>query len=135
MIAVRRATIDNDRLGPFMKRNERMAPNPDPRRDVTEKRRSEQSDTVQERVRELSWALLDQYASDDDISLLDSLLLADDEARKIYLECVQMHSDLMIHFARDNDGATTAPTGGPAVPGFLHSTPPAIGGASQVVEE
>jgi hypothetical protein len=112
-----------------------MTSNPDHSRDTTNKVDSEQNETVQERVRELTWALLDQYASDDDISLLDSLLLADDEARKTYLECVQMHSDLLFHFARNAGDAATASTGAPAVLEFFYSTPPAIGGASQVAGE
>jgi hypothetical protein len=54
---------------------------------------------IEERVQELTWALLDQYASDDDIELLDTLLVADDKARETYLGCVRLHVDLMSQFA------------------------------------
>jgi len=54
---------------------------------------------LDERVQELTWALLDEYASDDDIALLDSLLVSDDKARYTYVGCVQLHSELFSHFA------------------------------------
>ena len=51
-----------------------------------------------ERVQELTWALLDEQISDDEMSLLDNLLLSDDAARRRYIDCVQLHTDLMQHF-------------------------------------
>jgi len=55
--------------------------------------------TVLERVQELTWALLDEDISDDEMSLLDTLLLTGDDARERYIECVQLHTDLMGHYS------------------------------------
>jgi hypothetical protein len=54
---------------------------------------------VLERVQELAWAVIDEVATDDDLRLLDSLLLSDDEAIREYVNCVQLHVDLVAHFA------------------------------------
>ncbi len=64
-------------------------------------------DTIIERVQELAWALLDDFATDDDLALLDALLLSDDKARAAYIDCVQLHADLYCHFA-DSRRATEA---------------------------
>jgi hypothetical protein len=55
--------------------------------------------TVRERIQELTWALLDEQITDDEKSLLDTLLLSDDKARRCYLECIQMHADLLAHYS------------------------------------
>jgi hypothetical protein len=112
-----------------------MASNPDQFRASAEKSKTEQNETVQERVRELTWALLDQYASDDDLQLLDSLLLSDDGARQAYLGCVQLHSDLLAYFAPKAESAAAASNARPRILGHLDNTLPTIGGASQIVEE
>jgi len=57
---------------------------------------------VLDRVRELTWATIDGAATDDDVRLLDSLLLSDDEAVSDYLGCVQLHTDLLAHFAPES---------------------------------
>jgi hypothetical protein len=54
---------------------------------------------VLQRVQELTWATIDDLASDDDVRLLESLLLSDDEAVNDYVGCVQLHVDLMAEFA------------------------------------
>jgi hypothetical protein len=61
--------------------------------------------TVRERVQELTWALLDEQITEDEKSLLDTLLLSDDKARRCYLECVTLHADLMGHFSEKPAGA------------------------------
>jgi hypothetical protein len=61
--------------------------------------------TVRERVQELTWALLDEAITEDEKSLLDTLLLSDDTARRCYLECVTLHADLMMHFSEKPTGA------------------------------
>ena len=72
--------------------------------------------TVQERVQELTWALVDEQINEDEMRLLDSLLLSDDAARDTYVRCVQLHTDLLAHFA----DASKQPAGGQApVIGFL----------------
>jgi hypothetical protein len=72
--------------------------------------------TVLERVQELTWALLDGEISDDEVSLLDTLLLTGDDARNRYIECVQLHTDLMAHYAepsrRAGNGSAKSPVAG-----------------------
>ena len=67
--------------------------------DPNRPRRDDPDQTVTERVQELTWALLDGEISDDALSLLDTLLLTGDAARQRYIECVQLHTDLMAHYA------------------------------------
>jgi hypothetical protein len=76
--------------------------------------------TVRERVQELTWALLDEAISEDEKSLLDTLLLSDDKARRCYLECVTLHADLMTHFSEKPTGAAASTSG---VLSFLGNTP------------
>jgi hypothetical protein len=113
----------------------RMASNPDQFREPADKSGTERNEIVQERVRELTWALLDQYASDDDLQLLDSLLLSDDGARQAYLGCVQLHSDLLAHFVPKAETVAATSNVRPPVLGLLDNSVPTIGGASQVAEE
>ena len=47
-------------------------------------------------VQDLTWALVDEYATEGDVRRLESLLLDHDEARRTYVMCMQMHADL--HF-------------------------------------
>lgn len=61
-----------------------------------------QQDTVEERVQELTWAMVDGEIGHDDVELLESLLLSDEHARSTYLNCVQLHADLVGHFADRN---------------------------------
>jgi hypothetical protein len=49
-------------------------------------------------VPDLTWALLDEQATDREIRRLETLLLASGEARGIYAGCVQMHVDLLYLF-------------------------------------
>jgi hypothetical protein len=80
---------------------------------------------VLERVQELTWALLDEQISDDEMSLLDNLLLSDDAARNRYVECVQLHVDLLAHYASPAPAASAKPISKSPVLGFLNSgTPP-----------
>jgi hypothetical protein len=52
-----------------------------------------------DRVQELTWALVDEQISDDEFAQLNSVLLRDDKCRDTYLGCIQLHADLMAHFA------------------------------------
>jgi hypothetical protein len=45
-------------------------------------------------VQELAWAMVDEQATDGQIHRLEELLLEDHEARRVYVMCMQMHSDL-----------------------------------------
>jgi hypothetical protein len=42
----------------------------------------------------LTWALLDQTASPENLRRLSSLLLQDKQARAIYVQCVDLHAEL-----------------------------------------
>jgi hypothetical protein len=87
---------------------------------------------VLERVQELTWALLDDNISDDEMSLLDTLLLTGDDARNRYIECVQMHTDLMAHYAAPGKSGST---NGPAVLSLLKSGSSSLGAQSPEVAE
>ncbi|MCI0334480.1 MAG: hypothetical protein L0228_14780 [Planctomycetes bacterium] len=92
----------------------------DSRSDANNSRRDDPALTVLERVQELTWALLDEGISDDEMSLLDTLLLSDDKARERYVECVQLHTDLMVHYAAPK--AASANSGSASsVLGFLNT--------------
>jgi hypothetical protein len=56
-----------------------------------------------DRVQELTWALVDEQISDDEFEQLNSVLLRDDKSRDTYLGCIQLHADLMAHFAAPSD--------------------------------
>jgi hypothetical protein len=79
---------------------------------------------VIERVQKLTWALLDEQITNDEMSLLDSLLLNDGQARKCYIECVQLHC-LTANYVTPvthttPKGTTTSPVLGFLKAGMLH---------------
>ena len=80
---------------------------------------------VRERVQELTWALLDEQILDDEMKLLDNLLLSDDSARDTYIQCVQLHTDLMQYHRQPMPQATSR-TGKSLVLGFLSDSLPAM---------
>jgi hypothetical protein len=53
-----------------------------------------ETDEQSNEVQDLTWAIIDEHASDADVARLEHLLLDDEEARQIYITCVQMHVDL-----------------------------------------
>jgi hypothetical protein len=55
-----------------------------------------EADDVMTEVQELTWAMIDQCATEEDIHRLEKLLLEHEEARRGYVLCMQMHADL--HF-------------------------------------
>jgi len=76
---------------------------------------------ISDRVQELTWALLDEQINDDEFILLDNLLLSDEKARESYIGCVQLHTELMSHFAVPR-GKTDSKIGGESpVLGFLNA--------------
>jgi hypothetical protein len=87
-----------------------------------EPRRDDPQRTVLERVQELTWALLDGEISDDEMSLLDTLLLTGDDARNRYIECVQLHTDLMAHYAEPRHAAGKGSAQSTAL-SFLNTSP------------
>jgi hypothetical protein len=56
-----------------------------------------------DRVRDLTWALVDEQISDDEFAQLNSTLLRDDKSRETYLNCIRLHADLMAHFAAPSE--------------------------------
>ena len=74
---------------------------------------------ISDRIQELSWALIDEQISDDEFALLDNLLLSDEKARRSYVGCVQLHADLISHFAVPIGKSSVNP--GSTVLGFLNS--------------
>ncbi len=56
-------------------------------------------------VQELTWALVDDQIGSDEFQLLESMLLSDGAARCEYVNCIQLHTDLMAHFAKPADMA------------------------------
>jgi len=88
---------------------------------------NESDAVVLERVQELSWALLDEQITDDELGLLDTLLLSDDNARRTYLECVQLHTGLLARFSAPGQSAAVAAPAKSPVLGFLNAGLPPVG--------
>jgi hypothetical protein len=55
-----------------------------------------ETDEPLDEVQELTWALVDEQATDTEVHRLEELLRDSDEARHTYVMCMQMHADL--HF-------------------------------------
>jgi hypothetical protein len=70
-------------------------------------------------VETLSWALVDEQITKDEIGLLDTLLLSDTSARSTYVKCMQLHTDLLFHFQERQPATAMAKT---PVLGFLGDT-------------
>jgi hypothetical protein len=79
---------------------------------------------ISDRVQELTWALLVEQLNDDEFDLLDNLLLSDAKARGSYLGCVQLHADLMSHFAVPSGATAANPDNNSRILGFLNSDMP-----------
>jgi hypothetical protein len=79
-----------------------------------------------ERVQEMTWSLVDEQITEDELALLDNLLLSDYKARDRYIECVQLHADLAAHFAAESPAPNPA-SAKSAVLGLLNSVMPPIG--------
>lgn len=75
-----------------------------------------------EEVQDLSWSLLDEVISDNEFARLEQVLLDEEEARRTYLDCVQLHVDLLRFYGEEPEAASV---GGRSVLGFLDGgTPP-----------
>jgi hypothetical protein len=73
-----------------------------------------------ERVQETTWALLDGEITPDQMTWLEDALRSSEQARSIYLQCVQCHAELIAHFAQTATPATARPVTISPVLGFLH---------------
>ena len=89
---------------------------------------------ISDRVQELTWALLDEQINDDEFHLLDSLLLSDEKARGSYIGCVQLHADLISHFAAMPSKTGSKLGSESQIFGFLNSDAP-LGFQSPSAEE
>jgi hypothetical protein len=49
-------------------------------------------------IQDLAWAMADDAISPEDAKRLEALLLADPEARQLYVECMQLQADLYLFF-------------------------------------
>lgn len=54
-------------------------------------------------VEDLTWQLLDGVAEDSQVKVLERELIDKESARKTYVNCVQLHVDLMFYF-REKQG-------------------------------
>jgi len=64
----------------------------------------------------LIWALLDQPGDEADVHRLEKLIVENEQVRRRYMECVQLHADLCHHF-----GAIPQHQNGSPVLSFLGS--------------
>jgi len=58
-----------------------------------------QQEGAQVHVQNLVWALIDGEISSDQQNDLQNLLTTDAEARSTYIDCIQLHVDLMYHYS------------------------------------
>ena len=56
---------------------------------------NEKTNELLEKTQAMIWDLLDDRISDADFLQLEELLRDDEQVREIYLQCVQIHVDLM----------------------------------------
>jgi hypothetical protein len=90
-------------------------------RSINPSNKADSDAVILDRVQELTWALLDEQITEDEVALLDNLLLSDDKARSTYVRCVQMHTELVGHFAAQREKAGTATAAKSPVLGFLNA--------------
>lgn len=57
-----------------------------------------------DRVRELTWAMVDENLEDSQWSELQKLLTDSSSARFAYIEAMQLHTDLLFHFQDQHKG-------------------------------
>jgi len=64
-----------------------------------------QTESLDDEVQELVWALVDDHATDEQVRRLEQMLLNSGEAREIYIKCMKLHADLHTFFRAENEGA------------------------------
>jgi hypothetical protein len=78
-----------------------------------------------DRVRELTWAMVDDFITDAEWSELQQHLNNSAEARLAYIEAIQLHSDLLYHFKEpplsDSESNTSSVLGFLGDPGSVSS--------------
>jgi hypothetical protein len=78
------------------------------------------------RVAELTWALVDERITDDEMATLNQLLSTDENSRSEYLRCIQLHADLQASFAEKSTSADSSPEAKPTVLGSLGAPLPPL---------
>ena len=78
-----------------------------------------QNSATSDRTEELTWSLLDEQISDDEFQLLEKMLLGDANCRTSYIGCVQLHADLISHFATTSSGSGDTNRNSSPILGFL----------------
>jgi hypothetical protein len=78
----------------------------------------------QSETQQLTWGLLDEQISDDEFARLESLLVSSNTAREEYIRCVQLHADLLHHFAAPPKPPQPATPAKSPVLGFLNAGQP-----------
>lgn len=59
-----------------------------------------------DRVRELTWAMVDDHITDAEWSELQQHLANSAESRLAYIEAIQLHTDLLFHFKQDRPASS-----------------------------
>jgi len=61
---------------------------------------SSEDNGVIARVHDLTWALVDEFITDEQMKELEGLLLSDSVARDAYIRCIQLHADLTTEYKK-----------------------------------
>jgi hypothetical protein len=77
--------------------------------DSAKKPHDDQAPSSTERAQALTWALLDDVITEEEMAALDGLLKSDETARNDYLRCIQLHTDLQSQLAV-NSSPTVEPS-------------------------
>jgi hypothetical protein len=74
-------------------------------------------------IQDLAWAMADETISADDAKRLEDLLLADPEARQLYVQCMQLQADLHLFFNPKPVVAPNIPVEAPPATPVMTSLP------------
>ena len=66
-------------------------------------------ETRRNRVQDLTWGLIDERASEADCRELAKLLEEHLDVREVYVQCMQLHTDLVMFFNGDRFAPTSQP--------------------------
>lgn len=67
------------------------------------KENSSDDNSVIARVHDLTWTLVDEQITNEQMVELEGLLLGDTVARDAYIRCMQLHADLTTEFQKPTD--------------------------------
>jgi hypothetical protein len=69
----------------------------------SQKDNTSDDNSVIARVHDLTWALVDDLITDEQMAELEGLLLRDTVARDAYIRCIQLHADLTTEFQKPTE--------------------------------